>query len=80
MEVLNLLIGIAFLITRFLFGVLMLGVGVVSIVSAVMDDRLPYKKHTSDVLGIVLMFVVGYLCILFGVLAIFSCVPLDISL
>ena len=58
MDLLNLVFGTAFLIARFLFGVLMLGVGVISIVSAVMDDRLPYKKHTSDVLGIVLMFVV----------------------
>ena len=79
MDLLNLLIGIAFLIARFGFGVLMLGVGVVSIVSAVQDYRLPYKKHTSDVLGIVLMCVVGYLCILFGVLAL-TCVTLDISI
>ena len=79
MDLLNLLLGIAFLIDRFLFGVLMLGVGVVSIVSAVMDDRLPYKKHTSDVLGIILMLVVGYLCILFGVLVL-TWTTLDISL
>ena len=75
----NLLLGIAFLMAMFGFGVLMLGVGVVSIISAVMDNILPYKKHRSDVLGIVLMFVVGYLCILFGVLAL-TCVTLDISL
>ena len=75
----DLILGIAFLIARLGFGVLMLGVGVVSIISAVMDNRLPYKKHTSDVLGIVLMFVVGYLCILLGVLVL-TCVTLDISL
>ena len=75
----DLILGIAFLIARLGFGVLMLGVGVVSIISAVMDNRLPYKKHTSDVLGIILMFVVGYLCILFGVLVL-TWVTLDISL
>ena len=79
MDLLNLLLGIAFLIARFWFGVLMLGVGIVGIITTVKDYRLPYKKHTSDVLGIILMFVVGYLCILFGVLVL-TWATLDISL
>lgn len=80
MELLNLLFGIAFLIARFGFGVLMLGVGIVGIITTVKDYRLPYKKHTSDVLGIISMFVVCILHILLGLLALSTCVTLDISL
>lgn len=80
MYLLNLLFGIAFLIARFGFGVLMLGLGIVGIVTAVKDDRLPYKKKTSDVLGIISMWVMGILCILFGLLVLSTCVTFDISL
>lgn len=76
----DLILGIAFLIARFLFGVLMLGVGIVGIITTVQDYRLPYKKHPSDVLGIISMFVVCILHILLGLLALSTCVTLDISL
>ena len=76
----DLILGIAFLIARLGFGVLMLGVGIVGIITTVQDYRLPYKKHTSDVLGIISMFVVCILHVLLGLLALSTCVTLDISL
>lgn len=76
----ELILGIAFLISRFGFGVLMFGVGVASIFYGANDYLLLGTVKWRDVRNLLVSFLIGIPFLLIGILAMLSCATLDISL